>query len=61
MTNHKTNARPLAGGDYIRDEHGLRQVEKPTAPHPGKSAARKQAQRTRPAPVPKADQANGAT
>lgn len=29
---------PLAGGDYIQDANGPRQVAKPTAPPPGKSA-----------------------
>ena len=54
MTHRKNTTRPLAGGDYVRDERGLRQVEKPTAPNPGKSAA-KAAAKPQPAPTAQAD------
>ena len=53
MTNRNSNTRPLAGGNYVRDERGLRQVDKATAPNPGKSA-RQSAAKPQPAHIPHA-------
>jgi hypothetical protein len=48
---------PLSGGDYVRSSTGLRQVEKPTASAPGKTARRhagEAAHRTAPHSAPAA-------
>lgn len=51
-------AHPSSGGTYVRDARGgLKQVEKPTEPHPGKrELARREAKKAAPKTEPEKTQ-----